>query len=193
MISPWQSFLPISVERIAKIEGDLGPLPPDVKEMALIADGFYGGWHFAGGGWAGIANLYTIPAEDYEIYLGYEPEPERRAETRTREDGTRYEVTMSIIAITGEGSGNGWGNVYQGNGTTECDDYEHILCPHETWKKMQASKGVEVKDGEYAFLYFAHWTDGGDISPSVRAWIAELTMELERRVAAGIKEERDDE
>jgi len=184
---------PISAERIAKIEEELGPLPPDVKEMALIADGFYGGWHFAGGGWAGISNLCTMPAEGYEICFGYEPEPERRVETRTREDGTTYEVTMNIIAITAEGSGNDWGDVYQGNGASECDDYEHILCPHETWKKMQASKGEEVKVGEYAFLYFAHWTDGGDIMASVRAWIAGMTMELERDVAAGIKEIHDDD
>ena len=58
---------------------------------------------------------------------------------------------------------------------------------------MQASKGEEVKVGEYAFLYFAHWTDGGDIMASVRAWIAGMTMELERDVAAGIKEIHDDD
>jgi hypothetical protein len=54
---------------------------------------------------------------------------------------------------------------------------------------MQEAMGNTVKEGENAYLHYAHWTDGGSISHSVRDWIASMIVGLERDVAAGIREE----
>jgi hypothetical protein len=52
-----------------------GPLPPDVKVMALIDHGFYRGWHFAGGGCGGLHKLWKDRVANHEVYLRYEPTP----------------------------------------------------------------------------------------------------------------------
>lgn len=179
-------YMPITAERIAEIETELGPLPTDVKEIALIGDGFCGGWHFAGGGWPGIENLETTSAADYEVYLDIEPEPQRRVETRTRPDGITYEVVVMFREYGGNNSRYvDRGDVLVGRPDMECDLFEHVLCPPSVWAKYQAIKGIQVKDGDYAYLYYATWTAGGKIYSSVREWIASMTIELERKVAVG--------
>lgn len=65
----------------------------------------------------------------------------------------------------------------------------HLVCPEETWKKVQEAMGNMANKGEYAYLHHAHWTGGGRISRSVREWIASMTVGLERNVAAGIRAE----
>lgn len=134
--------------------------------MVLIADGFYGGWHFAAGGWGGIKRLRKEPATEYEVYLGYEPEPVREIHKRKREDGTAYKVVVNVRYHGAKNTGRDWGQVYVGNGMTENDCYLHVLCPPAGWKKMQEAGGKVVEE-EYAFLYYANWTAGGDIYRSV--------------------------
>jgi hypothetical protein len=52
---------------------------------------------------------------------------------------------------------------------------------------MQEAMGNTVKEGEYAYLHYAHWTGGRGIFHSVREWIASMIVGLERNVAAGIR------
>lgn len=185
---------PLTEDDIAEVEQTLGaPLPPDLKEMVLIADGFHGGCYFAGGGWAGIKRSWKGSAEDYERFLGYFPEPEVRTETKTKEDESTYTMQVQVYSVTADGSGNRWGDVWVTDGAVECDDLEHVLCPPPTWKKLQEAKGKSVKEGGYSHVYFANWTGGGDeIYPSVRALIGELTLELEADVAIGRREVKDE-
>ncbi|KAE8444644.1 hypothetical protein EG329_014392 [Mollisiaceae sp. DMI_Dod_QoI] len=182
-------YPPLTPEEIEKFEQTLGPLPADIKEMALIADGFCGGWHFAGGGWPGIQGLQRTSAHNYEVYLGYQPKPEKRIDTRTRNDGTTYQVTVNVFSYVEKEPKRNWGDIYVGSARRECDDFEHILCPPSVWKKYQEHKGKDVKEGEYAYLHFAHWTGGGEVAASVREWIAEMTMDLERAVTIGFRAE----
>lgn len=155
-------YMPITAERISELETKLGPLPADIKEIALIADGFCGGWHFAGGGWPGIENLSKVSSIDYETYLGYQPEPERRVETKTRPDGSPYQAIMNVhkYGVQSEYEERGWGNILVGTPDKECNLFEHVLCPPSVWAKYQAHKGIQVSNGEYAYLYFATWTGG---------------------------------
>jgi hypothetical protein len=56
-------------------------------------------------------------------------------------------------------------------------------------EEVQEAMGNTVKEGEYAYLHYAHWTGGGRISHSVREWITLMTVGLERNVDAGIRAE----
>ncbi|KFY02163.1 hypothetical protein V490_00593 [Pseudogymnoascus sp. VKM F-3557] len=180
---------PLTEEEVAEVEEKLGePLPPDLKELVLVADGFKGGWHFAGGGWGGIKNSWKERASDHEIYLGYMPEPQLRTEMATRDDGSAYPVTTFTHNITVQGSTNDWGDVWGSDGVMENDGFLHLICPPTTWKKIQAAMGNEIEDGVYAYLNYAAWSGGGKIYPSVRAMIAELTMKSERLAAVGLTE-----
>jgi len=173
---------PRTEEEIAETEKRWGPLPPDVKEMALIADGFHGGWHFAGGGWGGIYNLWKDKVVNHEVYLRYEPAPVKEMLTKTREDGSTYEVEVTMTHYGREDSRRDWEYVYCVSPAAQCDDYVHLVCPEKVWRKMQEAMGKKVKEGEYAYLHYAHWTDGVEIYPSMRDWIAQMTvwLELER-------------
>lgn len=71
-------------------------------------------------------------------------------------------------------------------GAVECDEFEHIICPPSTWKKLQEAMGKRVeKEGEYTYTYLTNWTGSDWNYPSVRALIAELTVDLEGYVAIG--------
>lgn len=142
-------FPPISVARIDEIEAKLGPLPQDLKAMALIANGFTGAWHFAGGGFPGLQHLRLEDPSEYEHYLSTEPIHEVIQETITMLDGVTRTVTKHIVNVYGDGrsSGTDWGPVYAAYGTVENDGYNHLICPPETWKKIQEAQGRTVKDG----------------------------------------------
>ena len=173
---------PISAERLAEVEEQLGPLPQDLREMVLIANGFLGGWHFAGGGFAGVDKLYLEHPSEYEIYLGIEPPAEVTTETITNPDGTTRTVTKHTISIgLDHTSGVEWGPVYASWGTVENDGFHHLICPPETWKKMR--KG-EVREGEYRVCHYAAWTGGADGREwrSMRHWVADMTAEMEREL-----------
>jgi hypothetical protein len=180
---------PCTEEEVATVERDMGPLPPDVKEMALIADGFHGGWHFAGGGWGGIQWLWKDKAVNHEVQLRYEPTPVKQTQTRTREDGSTYEVEVNVVKHGGDDPKRDWEYVYCVNPVAETDGYLHLVCPEEVWRKMQEVMGKTARSGEYAYLHYAHWTDGGEIFHSVRDWIATMTILLETDVEAGRREE----
>jgi hypothetical protein len=168
---------PIAAKKLAEVEYNLGTLPPDLKEMVLVANGFKGGAHFAGGGFAGIDKFEKEPAGDHEIYLGVEPVHTETQTTRTDPDGTTRVVTVRQISIPGSETGINWGPVWVGNGTVENDGFYHIICPPKTWKKI---KGGDVKPGEYRVLNYAHWTAGPhDEGSSMRDWIVTMTKELE--------------
>jgi hypothetical protein len=117
-------------------------MPPDVREMALVADGFYGGWRFAGGEWGGLEDLCPRPALDYETQLGYEERPLSKKEVRKREDGSTEDVWVKIEYP------EDLGDVYVCGGAAESDNYEHVLCPPEIWTKMGEVMGEEVQEGE---------------------------------------------
>jgi hypothetical protein len=173
-------------EEVAEVEEKLGePLPPDLKELVLIADGFYGGWTLAGGGWSGIKKSWKEPSSDHEMYLGFEAQLDRETRTETREDGTTHEVTSTTYNVLVQGSENDWGDVWATCGATENDSFQHIICPPTTWKKLQTSMGNEVEDGAYAYLYYSPETDDVEIYPSMRASIAAMTVECERFAAVG--------
>jgi hypothetical protein len=177
---------PLTVEHIAQIDRSMdGDLPPDLKEMALVADGFYGGWSFAGGGWGGIANLGL--GSGFVHYSGYFGSEETYKVTRTKEDGST-EVKLELIIFPED-----MGNLYVVEGAARCDGYEHVLCPPAVWKKMREMVGQEAKEGEYALTYSANWSDTTDLYPSMRDWLEELTVGLERSVAAGYQSGEDSE
>jgi len=177
-----------TAEEIAKVEETCGQLPQDLKEMALIADGFHGGWSFAGGGWGGIQKLGKDEYFDCGLYLGYHAAPAKEILTKTREDGSTYEVRELKVEVSP--GRNDWEYVYSVYSVAECDNYVHILCPEEVWSKMQKAMGKEVKQGEYACMYYAPWMGpSGTIYSSVRDWIAQMTDNLERDMAAAKKAE----
>ncbi|KAH8800907.1 hypothetical protein F5884DRAFT_809354 [Xylogone sp. PMI_703] len=179
---------PLTAEELAHKEEELGPLPDDVKEISLIADGFYGGWHFAAGGWGGVAGLWKEAANAHEIYLGYLPKPtKRRIEARAGADKITRDVSVVSIGISPSGSRIDWGSVYVGCGSTENDNYIHVLCPAPVWKKIQNAMGREVGDEEYAVKQYANWNVGMVLMPSMTAWIVNLTANLEALVATNTK------
>ncbi|KUJ15003.1 uncharacterized protein LY89DRAFT_751654 [Mollisia scopiformis] len=183
---------PLTLNEIEDIEIKLGSLPTDIKEIALVADGFHGGWDFAGG-WPGIQRLHKDCAAEYETFLGYDPPPVQETQTIYRLDGSTYEVTVNVIrsSTREECLKRGWGDVLVGERGRECEEFVHVLCPPSVWEKYQESKGIRVKQGEYAYVSYDHLTEGGEeVYGSVRAWIAAETLDLERYVAVGIRAER---
>ncbi|KAH8903702.1 hypothetical protein BR93DRAFT_930860 [Coniochaeta sp. PMI_546] len=186
---------PITPDKLAEVEQRLGPLPPDLREMVQVANGFKGTWHFAGGGFAGVDKLLVRPSDDYEIFLGILPEPRVSTRTVTKPDGTTQTVTVRVHQVgTGQTEGMGAGPVWVGPGTVENDDFEHVICPPETWRKLvetgrtpRRSKNAEGNnDNEYSVTYYAHWTAGDDDGyRSMRHWIASETASMERELEIG--------
>ncbi|KAK4233849.1 hypothetical protein C8A03DRAFT_19146 [Achaetomium macrosporum] len=193
---------PIAPEALAEVEQALGgPLPADLREMALIANGFRGAWHFAGGGFPGVDKLCAVPSADYEIYFGVWPEPTTvLTRTEARPDGTTAEVATRVYEIgigsRAKGGVDDAGPVWAGQGAAENDCFEHVVCPPETWRRLVARGrsrrssrgGAEVEeevvvDGEYRVIHFAYWEGGGHVQyKSMRHWIASETAEMERQL-----------
>lgn len=82
-----------------------------------------------------------------------------------------------------------WDYVYCVETMAECDDYVHLVCLEDVWRKMQEAVGKKTKEREYAYLHYTHWTGGGEIYHIVTDWIAEMTVGLEWGIAAGEREE----
>jgi len=178
---------PISQERIAEIEAKLGPLPQDLKEMALVANGFLGSWHLFGGGFAGIDKLEFEHPSEYETYLGVELPFEEVRETVTNADGTTRTVIKRITSIgLSSSSGKDWGPVYSSYGAVENDNFNHLICPPATWKMIREAQGKQVIDGEYRVCYYANWTGGtGECEwRSMRHWVASMTAGMERELGS---------
>jgi hypothetical protein len=192
--SPADILLPaITAERITEIEQHLGaPLPPDVKEIAMVANGFYGGWNFAGGGWSGISkNVSVCPADDCAMWMGDDGEDDFQStqtnETRTRDDGSTYEELVD----TQYDDETELGNVYVSSAPADCDGYIHFMCPPETWRTFQkARRGIESPDGEYAVFYHAPWQDSSDVHifKSLTEWLTNLMLSTEAEAEASEQE-----
>ncbi|KAH8892904.1 hypothetical protein GQ53DRAFT_745889 [Thozetella sp. PMI_491] len=171
----------LTPEEIAAAEAELGPIPQDIKDMSLVSRGFKGGWHFAGGGFPGIQDLWKEDTDDH-LYNLEEIEPEARYETRTEQmpDGTSQTRIVGIIEI-GVGAPKegppGDDYCWVGNGTVHNDDFIHVIIPPEVWKRI---RNGQVKEGEYRIFSYSHWTDGahGEYH-SMRDWIVDLTKSME--------------
>jgi hypothetical protein len=172
---------PLTTEALVEVEERLGPLPRDLKDMALVAKGFKGGWHFAGGGFGGVDTLRFEDPGEYEVHLDI-PSPRKKfIETRTNPDGTTYQVMKHVTSFPNKGSGVNWGPVYACWPVVESDSFNHILCPPKTWKKIK--KG-HVREGEYLVCHYALWSAGSlGKWRSMRHWVASMTAEMERELA----------
>jgi len=189
---------PITPEKLADVEQTLGPLPADLREMVQIANGFRGAWHFLGGGFAGVDRLTAVPSGNYEIIVGIKSGCKVSTRTETEPDGTTRTVTVHTYEV-GMGSTEGMkaGPVWIGCGTEENDDFEHMVCPPETWRKLaeggaitQGGRDVEgCDDGEYRVIQTAHWMDYTHHDyRSMRHWVASETARMERELELGGEE-----
>ncbi|CEJ89552.1 hypothetical protein VHEMI05393 [[Torrubiella] hemipterigena] len=201
---------PLTAAEIAIAEAKLGPIPQDLKDMSLVARGFKGGWHFAGGGFPGLQDLFEGDFDAGTEYLeglydedegagsddnneGDEGEDEDdKDETDTAEAGDKGENDAENDNEKPETVRAGvkrkleypscWG--YQG--TVENDDVEHFICPPVTWAKFRKSQGKpKPKAGEYGIWCGSHWSieplDG--LSLSMRGYIIRLLKETEEVLA----------
>lgn len=62
-----------------------------------------------------------------------------------------------------------WGYVYCVSPVAQCDDYVGV--PRGG---VEEAMGKRVREGEYAYLHYAHWTDGVEIYHSVRDWVGTI-------------------
>jgi hypothetical protein len=160
---------PITTEKLAETEQRLGPLPPDMKEMVQVANGFRGAWHLFGGGFPGVDTLEVGPCgEDYLYFMGdMDLDPSEDAKAAP---------------------------TWTGYGVEENDDYFFYICPPASWRLLAGDRSGA--DGEYRVSHAAHWSDGGDGNwRSMRDWIASETVAMERQLeleGSGQQEDRGD-
>jgi hypothetical protein len=161
--------------------------------MVQIANGFKGGWHFAGGGFPGIDKLIARPSGDYEIYLGIEPRTKVvSTHTEARPDGTTRRVAKNIDEFgSTEQEDTNVESVWVASGAVENDFFEHVVCPPETWRKLSRFRihpelqedGNKVSEEEYMVFHFAYWQGGGhQLYRSMRHYISSMTTEMERKL-----------
>jgi hypothetical protein len=155
------------------VEQELGALPPDLREMVQIANGFRGARHLAGGGFPRVDELRAEPSENYEVFLGDFSALTYARRTESDPDGTTGTTTMRAHeSSAGSEEDMGQGQVWVGAGTEENCYYQHVVCPPKTWRKLnEAFREVEDDesvtecgdddDGEYKVIQFAHWESGG--------------------------------
>ncbi|KAJ5562779.1 hypothetical protein N7535_002776 [Penicillium sp. DV-2018c] len=161
-------FEPVTEEEIAAAESEFGELPADFKEMVRVANGFKGGWHFFGGGLAGIQHMSTM-ADDGCAEVGY----------------MHYKDELGVSDLDIE--------MIELQPGTESDSYTHYIISPKCWKEAMEKAGKEVKDGDYQYWYWANWW-GGDIChfDSVRDFVAHCVEEVEEMIEKGEEEEYDD-
>jgi hypothetical protein len=176
--SPQDILLPpLSAETIAAKEKELGGwLPDDLKEMALVADGFYGGCcisdGFMCGGWGGIETLSAEAAADMATWFAaYDPDD--------------YELLDGQVCLDG----------YPG---TRDDENKFIIIPPEVWRRTwdraeYIDPGYEYEEGDYALGVYQMHLGNGQIEVSGKAcfrkWVQDETEWLEQSWAAGEQEE----
>lgn len=169
---------PSAVEDLAETEKRFGePIPRDIKEMSLVSHGFYGGWHFACGGFPGINTFELQPlTEEYDYLLEEYLEPDEDAEAKvegdTKEEGKKAEE----LAL------KDCGCLWTAMAPAESDGFEHIICPPCTWKKIRRGR---VKEGEYLYIITTNWNGGIDGCASVRSWVEGMTQAAEERREKG--------
>lgn len=165
---------PLSAETIAAVEKEVGGwLPDELKEMAQVADGFYGGRGLGGGfmcgGWAGIRRLY---AEDALLSASWFVD-----DTDEPLDGQ-----VCLEGVPG----------------TEDDENKFVIIPPEVWRRIwdrvdEIDPGYEYEEGDYALGVYQMYLGNANIEVSgrtcFRQWVQGETELLEQSWAAGEREE----
>ncbi|KAH8812682.1 hypothetical protein F5884DRAFT_878567 [Xylogone sp. PMI_703] len=150
---------PATEEEIQRAEEQVGPLPADFKEMVRIANGFRGGYHFFGGGIAGIQSISRC------------------------EDGDDLEHNMDEFEAQGMRQDEITGDMVELQAGSECDGFRHFIIPPEMWKANVV--GREVEEGEYQYWHVASWRGGIDRWNSIRDYVASCVEEVEDMVERG--------
>lgn len=157
---------PISPAVLAEVEEKLGgPLPADIRGMVVVANGFRGLWHPFGGGFPGVDKFGEEPCDEWWLSFGGGQLGEPSDEAKRAPVWVAYE------------------------GAEESDDFNHIICPTETWRKLVGEELYVA--GEYRVTYTSHWDGGYEAHKSVREWIATETMQMEQMIAKGSWEGKD--
>lgn len=157
---------PISPAALAEVEERLGgKLPADIRGMVVVANGFRGLWHDFGGGFPGVDKFGEEPCDESWMSFGGGLLEEPSDEAKRAPVWVAYE------------------------GAEESDDFNHIICPTETWRMLVGEE--RYVPGEYRVTYTSHWDGGDDAYKSVREWIATETMEMEQMIARGSWEGKD--
>lgn len=146
---------PATEEEIAEAEAKVGELPPDFKEMVRIANGFYGGWHFLGGGINGLEDI-DLADDDVENYMW------------SMSLDLDEEVYTKVIALSP---------------ATECDGYMHFMVSPTNWRNP--TNGENFKDGQYPYWQWASWLCSDDVWYSFRDWVAGEVERVEAMVKKG--------
>jgi hypothetical protein len=162
---------PISPAALAEVEEKTGPLPADLRAMVVVANGFKGLWHTFGGGFPGVDKFAVEPCGDSWLFFGG-----RLFIAKDKEPSKEAKKAPIWVAC---------------GGAVESDDFNHIICPAETWRKLVGDDHYTA--GEYRITYTAHWSDGDSAHTSMREWIATETMRMEQLIAKGSWEEMDDD
>lgn len=152
---------PITVQKLAEVEQRLGPLPADMKEMVQIANGFKGGIHAFGGGFAGVDKLHPKECGNLDEHYWLREDLDGRTPSKAAE-----EAPMWI-----------------GEGAVDNDEFEHYIYPPSTWSLL-VGDGYGDGSGDYQVVYTANWMPyekkGGN---SMRDWIASETVNMEMQLA----------
>lgn len=150
---------PITPSVLAEVEERLGRLPPDLRAMVVVANGFRGHWHLFGGGFPPIQKFEVdVCDENWLSFMG-----DALGDEEPEEEGKNAPIWIAF------------------GGTEWSDDFNHIICPAETWRKL-VGDGHETA-GEYRVTYTAHWESDGDGFKSMREWLATETLEMEDLIA----------
>lgn len=150
---------PITPSVLAEVEERLGRLPPDLRAMVVVANGFRGHWHLFGGGFPPIQKFEVdVCDENWLSFMG-----DALGDEEPEEEGKNAPIWIAF------------------GGTEWSDDFNHIICPAETWRKL-VGDGHETTS-KYRVTYTAHWESDGDGFKSIREWLATKTLEIEDLIA----------
>lgn len=189
---------PLTAAEIAIAEAKLGPIPQDLKDMSLVARGFKGGWHFAGGGFPGLQDVFEGALENGAEYLEYfdaYDEGDDEGDEQDEPSETKEEVDIedddekSETEQTGNKRKFEYPNCWAYSGTMENDDVEHFICPPAAWAKFRKSAGKpKPKSNEYGIWSGAHWSEEPlhGLSLTMRGYIVRLLKEMEEQLAGKV-------
>jgi hypothetical protein len=79
--------------------------------------------------------LWKDKAVNHDVQLRYEPTPVKQMQTRTREDGTMYDVVVNVVRYGGNDPKGDWEYVYCMNPVVDTDGYL-LICPEEVEGKF---------------------------------------------------------
>jgi hypothetical protein len=173
---------PMSASAVAANERRLGWLPQDLKEMAMVANGFWGGNHSSGifmfGGWQGLDSMTKAPADtnilSYFTDIGNYDLPEDKFflySTIPPQENTVTEYTYVLFLP------DTWAAIWQE--VAEWSDWD--------------ADGYTLEDGDYAIGVYTLHTQYNDILEAgkdcFKKWVTRETQWLEEDWVAGKKVE----